>query len=89
MSVTLSVGVDRDGAKRGLADIDAQASRTTSSIGIFGSRDQLGDDYLTRAVAAQMGLYGQMAEEAVYRLYGPGEEAQTGAWSLPAIAQDP
>ena len=55
-----------DGAKQGLADIDGQASRTTSSIGIFGSREQLGDDYLTRAVAAQMGIYGQVAEEAVY-----------------------
>ena len=55
-----------DGAKQGLADIDAQASHTTSSIGIFGSREQLGDDYLTRAVAAQMGIYGQVAEEAVY-----------------------
>lgn len=55
-----------DGAKQGLADIDAQASHTTSSIGIFGAREQLGDDYLTRAVAAQMGIYGQVAEEAVY-----------------------
>jgi hypothetical protein len=66
-----------EGAKQGLADIDAQASHTTSSIGIFGSREQLGDDYLTRAVAAQMGIYGQVAEEAVYggsRLDGGGDQ---------------
>lgn len=66
-----------DGAKQGLADIDAQAAHTTSSIGIFGSREQLGDDYLTRAVAAQMGIYGQIAEEAVYggsRLDANGEQ---------------
>ena len=48
------------GVKRGLAEIDEQASHTTSSLGIFGSREQLGDDYLTRAVAAQMGIYGQI-----------------------------
>jgi hypothetical protein len=54
------------GVKHGLADIDAQASHTTSSLGIFGSREQLGDDYLTRAVAAQMGIYGQVSQEAVY-----------------------
>jgi len=54
------------GAQQGLAEIQEEASQTTSSIGIFGSRAQLGDDYLTRAVAAQMGIYGQVAEEAVY-----------------------
>ena len=65
------------GAKQGLADIQEKASHTTSSIGIFGSRAQLGDDYLTRAVAAQMGIYGQIAEEAVYggsRLDANGEQ---------------
>jgi hypothetical protein len=65
------------GVKQGLADIEDKASRTTSSIGIFGSRSQLGDDYLTRAVAAQMGIYGQVAEEAVYggsRLDADGEQ---------------
>jgi hypothetical protein len=66
-----------DGVKQGLADIDEQVSHTTSSIGIFGSREQLGDDYLTRAVAAQMGIYGQVAEEAVYggsRLDAEGDQ---------------
>src|SRR3954468_13661221 len=53
------------GVKDGLAAIADTASHTTSSIGIFGSREQLGQDYLTRAVAAQMGIYGQVAEEAV------------------------
>jgi hypothetical protein len=65
------------GVKHGLADIEEKASHTTSSIGIFGSREQLGDDYLTRAVAAQMGIYGQIAEEAVYggsRMDANGEQ---------------
>ncbi len=54
------------GVEHGLKDIDERASHTTSSIGLFGSRQQLADDYLTRAVAANMGIYGQVAEEAVY-----------------------
>ena len=65
------------GAKQGRADIDAKAATTTSSLGIFGSREQLGSDYLTRAVAAQMGIYGQVAEEAVYggsRLDAEGQQ---------------
>ncbi|MFL5860238.1 MAG: DUF1254 domain-containing protein [Solirubrobacteraceae bacterium] len=65
------------GVKQGLADIDEKAAHTTSSLGLFGSRKQLGDDYLTRAVAANMGIYGQVAEEAVYggsRLDASGEQ---------------
>ncbi len=54
------------GVKQGLAEIAEKASHTTSSLGLFGSREQLGDNYLARAVAANMGIYGQVAEEAVY-----------------------
>ncbi len=69
------------GVKQGLVDIDEKASHTTSSLGLFGSREQLGDDYLTRAVAANMGIYGQVAEEAVYggsRLDSNGEQLVGG-----------
>jgi hypothetical protein len=65
------------GLRDGLDDIAAKAARTTSSLGLFGSRDDLGEDYLTRAVAAQMGIYGQVAQEAVYggsRLDAAGHE---------------
>jgi hypothetical protein len=54
------------GVQDGLSDIAEKAAHTTSSLGLFGSRDDLGQDYLTRAVAAQMGIYGQVAQEAVY-----------------------
>lgn len=53
----------QSGIAHGLSDIDERVSHTTSSIGLFGSRQQLGDDYLTRAVAANMSIYGQVAEE--------------------------
>ena len=83
------------GAKQGLADIDAKAATTTSSLGLFGSREQLGSDYLTRAVAAQMGIYGQVAEEAVYggtRLDADGEQlvgskTYTLRFSKPALPE--
>ncbi len=47
-----------DGAERGCADVGEGIEDDHSSIGLFGSRVQLGDDYLARAVAAQMGIYG-------------------------------
>jgi hypothetical protein len=33
---------------------------------VFGSREVLKDDYLTRAAAAQLGIYGNSREEAIY-----------------------
>jgi hypothetical protein len=65
-----------EGVQQGLADIAARAKTTTSSLGLFGSREQLGTDYLSRAVAAQMGIYGQIPEEA---LYGGSHADATGA----------
>jgi hypothetical protein len=55
-----------DGAADGAAALKAKVAVTESSIGMFGSRAQLKNDYLTRAVAAAMGIYGNAAEEAVY-----------------------
>jgi hypothetical protein len=54
------------GAQDGQAALKAKIAVTNSSIGLFGSREQLGDDYLKRAAAAAMGIYGNAAEEAVY-----------------------
>ena len=54
------------GAQDGQAALKAKVADTKSSIGLFGSRQQLGDDYLKRAVAAAVGIYGNAPEEAVY-----------------------
>jgi len=55
---------------KGVADaqaaIKSRISVTHSSNGIFGSRAALGEDYLTRDVAAAMGLYGNDLAEAWY-----------------------
>lgn len=68
----------RAAIEQGVADGKAallQAEKQTrSSIGLFGSRAALGNDYTKRAVAAAMGIYGNSSEEAVY--LGYEEDAQ-------------
>jgi hypothetical protein len=46
--------------------IDGQIATTTSTENLFGTREYLVNDYQTRAVAAQMGIYGNSKEEALY-----------------------
>jgi hypothetical protein len=57
----LDAGVE-DGRRR----LDDAIHATHSSVGLFGSRASLGQDYLRRATAAAMGIYGNNVEEAIY-----------------------
>ncbi|MFD0264676.1 DUF1254 domain-containing protein [Kitasatospora indigofera] len=65
----LPVGV-RAEIERGIADgraeLDHAAAVVTRADGLFGTREQIGDDPLGRAVAARKGLYGLPVEEAWY-----------------------
>ena len=54
-----------DGMADGQKQIDAKLAGKLPRD-LFGSREVLKDDYLTRAAAAQAGLYGNSREEAVY-----------------------
>ncbi|WP_433784685.1 DUF1254 domain-containing protein [Actinomycetospora sp. CA-101289] len=54
------------GVAQGRQTLADSMHATHSSIGLFGSRDTLGNDYLRRATAAAMGIYGNNVEEAVY-----------------------
>ncbi|MGW6393418.1 DUF1254 domain-containing protein [Streptomyces sp. NPDC055103] len=60
----------RKAVEQGIADARARLEEamdaTTDSTGLFGTRAELGDDHLGRAVAAAMGLYGLPAAEAWY-----------------------
>lgn len=53
-------------AKKTMAEA---AASTSSSEDAFGTRAMLGDNYLLRAVAAKLGIYGNTKEEAVYVIY--------------------
>jgi hypothetical protein len=60
----------REAIEQGVADGKAALAdaekHTTSSYDLFGSRQDLNGDYMKRAVAAGMGIYGNTKEEAVY-----------------------
>ncbi len=67
------VAVDADtlaaidaGVAEGTARLQDSMAHSFTSIGMFGSRDTLGEQYLKRATAAAMGIYGNNAEEAIY-----------------------
>jgi hypothetical protein len=62
-------------AKTALAE---KSKATVSSNGIFGSRQELKNDYLLRAVAAEKGIYGNSLAEAWYGGYvGDGSKLST------------
>ena len=53
----------REGMRLGLSEMYARAKTVRSSAEIFGSREYLGDDYLSRAVGALLGIFGNAKEE--------------------------
>jgi hypothetical protein len=57
------------GVKDGQDAIDAQAAKTFSSNGLFGSRALLKTNYIKRDIGAVKGLYGNSLEEAWYGGY--------------------
>jgi len=54
------------GMAAGQKQIDAARAASTSSNDLFGTRAQMKNDYLNRAVGAQYGILGNSAAEAVY-----------------------
>jgi hypothetical protein len=52
-----------EGMREGLQHMVGRSRRVRSSAELFGSRDFLRDDYLTRAVGAMLGILGNAAEE--------------------------
>ncbi|HVN36721.1 MAG TPA: DUF1254 domain-containing protein [Myxococcota bacterium] len=58
------------GIKEGQQEIDALRAKTKTSSGLFGSRTELGTNYVKRALAAQMGNFGNSKDEAFNLVYG-------------------
>src|SRR4029079_16133796 len=56
----------KDGMQDGQNEIDARREKTTSSADDFGTREFLKNDYVARAVGAQVGIYANSKDEALY-----------------------
>ena len=56
----------RQGILESEKELNQRISRTTSSLDLFGTQAELKNNYLIRATAAAMGLFGNTKEEAVY-----------------------
>ncbi|MBL8907418.1 MAG: DUF1254 domain-containing protein [Rhizobiales bacterium] len=77
--------------KAGMADgqkeIDVARAASTSSADLFGSRAEMKNNFLNRAVGAQVGIYGNSIAEALYDGYeadssGAPLDAATGRYTL-------
>lgn len=70
----------RDAMTQGMADararLEAAKAGTHGSRGLFGTRAEVGEDYLKRSVGADIGIYGLPMEEA---WYGAWDADETGA----------
>lgn len=63
------------------AQLQAAVSQVRTTLGLFGTRAALSGNYLNRAVAASVGIYGNSVEEAFYtgtRLDNQGQPLQGG-----------
>ena len=66
-----------EGVAEASQELKAKAQQQTSSQGFFGSRQQLGSDYLTfRSMGAMLGIYGNSGEEAFYATQQTGPDGQ-------------
>jgi hypothetical protein len=61
------------GAKDGRQAIAASLAKVTSSVGLFGTPEEMAGKYLQRAVGAMGGIYGNSAEETIYPNYARDE----------------
>jgi len=75
------------GMVQGQTEIDAARAARKSSADLFGSRAELKNNYLARAIGAQAGIYGNSKEEAFYLGYstdatGAPLDAASASYSL-------
>jgi hypothetical protein len=57
------------GMQDGQAEIDKERATRTSSVGLFGTRADMHYDAVARALGAQVGIYANSPEEAMYSTY--------------------
>ncbi|MHC8314713.1 DUF1254 domain-containing protein [Pseudomonas sp. LB3P31] len=69
------------GIQEAQAQLQAGCAKVRTTFGLFGTREALGGNYLNRAIAAAVGIYGNSIEEAFYtgsRLDDQGQPLQGG-----------
>jgi hypothetical protein len=81
------VAAIKAGMAEGQKQIDAARAASKSSADLFGSRAEMKNNYLNRAVGAQAGIYGNSVAEALYGGYetdstGAPLDAKTGRYTL-------
>lgn len=64
------------GMTAGQKEIDAARAKNTSANGLFGTPEEMQDNYLNRALGAQLGILGNTAAEAVYLTYQKSSDGQ-------------
>jgi len=77
----------KGGMEDGQKQIDAARAASTTSADLFGSRAEMQNNFLNRAVGAQAGIYGNSVAEALYGGYetdssGAPLDAATGRYTL-------
>lgn len=75
------------GMAEGQRQIDAARAASKTSADLFGSRAEMQNNYLNRAVGAQVGIYGNTVAEALYGGYetdssGAPLDAKSGRYTL-------
>ncbi|MFN5496386.1 MAG: DUF1254 domain-containing protein [bacterium] len=66
-----------DGMAESARELQAKALAQSSSKGFFGTREELGSDYLVnRSMGAMLGIYGNSIEEAVYASQQTGPDGK-------------
>jgi hypothetical protein len=66
----------RAGMQEGQAAIDEERKKRDSSMGLFGTREDMHYDPLARALGAQVGIYANSPEEAMYSTYESDDHGQ-------------
>ncbi|UHQ19823.1 DUF1254 domain-containing protein [Lysobacter sp. KIS68-7] len=64
------------GMQEGQATIDAERKKRVSSMGLFGTREDMHYDPVARALGAQVGIYANSPEEAMYSTYEKDADGQ-------------
>jgi hypothetical protein len=54
------------GVKEGVDDVTKAINGATSSAGLLGSKEEIGDNYLNRAAGVGVGIFGNSPAEAIY-----------------------